>query len=185
MHNMKRLSPYKYTEFRRFLDDFLKLRKLTYKQFVEKYKIVSFGFFSNIMAKDRSGKFRKTRKPTPEVLVQLLKSIGLRDEECFYLLLCLIENDSEPAEGKYGSALRSILRKNIKNYSKLNLLAPSNKDDLYQMTGEIIKELPIKYQKRIFNVVYQQIELATDSGFGMDLNFDVDNYLSALNRKKG
>ncbi|MCH2534724.1 MAG: hypothetical protein MK008_09815 [Bdellovibrionales bacterium] len=179
---MKKLNPYKYNDYRQFFDDYLKLKSFTYKQFVEKFSMISFGFFSNIMAKNKSGKFKKTRKLGPETLVQLTKSMGFNDNESFYILLLALENDSEVLEGKYGGALKQVLRKNIKNYHKLKLLDSSNTSDLYTNTGELLKQLPDKHQKRIYKVIKQEYDIAFDSEVEMSFDFDIDNYFKQINQ---
>ncbi len=182
---MKSLNPYKYNDYRQFFDDYLKLKNFTYKQFVEKFNVISFGFFSNIMARNKSGNFKKTRKLSPEALIQLTKSMGFNDEESFYILLLALENDSEVLNGKYGAALRSVVRKNIKNYSKLKLLDSSNNSDLYTNTGEILKQLPEKHQKRVFKVIKQEYDIAHDSEVDMSFDFDLDNYFKLINQQRG
>lgn len=183
---MKSLNPYKYNDYRQFFDDYLKLKNFTYKQFVEKFNVISFGFFSNIMARNKSGNFKKTRKLSPEALIQLTKSMGFNDEESFYILLLALENDSEVLIGKYGAALRSVVRKNIKNYSKLKLLDSSNNSDLYTNTGEVIRQLPEKYQKQVFKDIIKYYELAVDTNSAMEFNINIESYMDELRKiKKG
>lgn len=173
---MKKLNPYSYKDYRKFLDDVLTTGGYTYRSFCKKFNFVSFGNLSNILGKSKNGKYTKRRDLSIESFALLLNKLGYSKDEILYLCLLHNENTTQTLPVQGGSFYKTLLRKALCKLYKQNLLDHSKSSKVGDMSSTLIDQMPLKYQKRIAAYIIEHYEEAKDQDFVFNIDFKMNEY---------